>query len=336
MAYNKLSTLRLICLAQMLKKNSFPNHTRVMAEIRRYTTDTTYEINPKTIKRDVDFLKAEYNAPIQYDLHRKGYYLTDPDWVLDLSAMRENEQEAALISARLSEGLLPQPVGSRIQHSVSVLAGSEGMDENAAMRSLMASGSRVPIVPTLFEVVFQGWRLHQELLLHYSSAWNQRRSRLLFEPHVLAFYEGGWYLKGRIVQKDGLVCTGGQNVVTLAVHRIESAVTTGRTFVWDSTIADKAGEDGIFDLPKVHNVRLKLRGHCAVYGQELFPHASKRTLKNGDIALTVRETEEYRLINFVMTSAGNAIVTAPQELVEKIHSCAESIAALHGTVDDEG
>lgn len=109
----------------MLKENRFPNHPRLLEEMRRLDIAGAYNITQKTIQRDVVFLKNDYGAPIEYDFVRRGYYLTDPAWNLDVPVLKKDEMEAAILSTRLAEMILPNPVGSNVRQAIDSLVSSQ-------------------------------------------------------------------------------------------------------------------------------------------------------------------------------------------------------------------
>ncbi|MBQ9367223.1 MAG: WYL domain-containing protein [Victivallales bacterium] len=332
MAYNKLSKLRLLHLVEMLKAGRYPNHPRVLKEMRKYSATENFDVNQKTIKRDIEHLKREYGAPIAYDLHRKGFYLTDPNWEFDVLSMRDKEREAVLIGARLAEGVFPQPMGGRIRRTIDALVqtGKQELSEQEALMSLIVAGSRAPLKPEIFEDVFQGWRQHRQLLLQYTSAQHQRDSELLVEPQVLAFYEGNWYLKVRVLLRNNIEPAEGENILTLAVHRISNVAITTRIFTPDQTLVESTAEGSVFDLPMIENVRLNLSGKSAVYALELFRARKEyQSKKNGSVTIFIPKTEEYRLMNFILASQGEVEVRAPESLRQKVLAAAQAIVEKH-------
>ena len=84
MSKNKFALPRLMHFISMLKENRYPNHPRLVEEMRKLDLAGAYNITQKTVQRDVNFLKYEYTAPIAYDFPERGYYLTDPEWNLDV------------------------------------------------------------------------------------------------------------------------------------------------------------------------------------------------------------------------------------------------------------
>src|SRR5574344_1511098 len=117
MPVNKKSRDRINCLLRLMKENRYPNHTTLVKEMRKLDLAGAYDVSPKTVQRDVAYLKLEYHAPIQYDAARKGYFLTNPYWEKYVPFLEEDEMDAAIIGARLAETILPP---SRIRESVRV------------------------------------------------------------------------------------------------------------------------------------------------------------------------------------------------------------------------
>ena len=72
---NKMT--RLLKLVSMLRRNSFPNHATLEKELRALDATGQFKISQKTIQRDVLYLQAEYNAPIEFDYRNNG---EDADW----------------------------------------------------------------------------------------------------------------------------------------------------------------------------------------------------------------------------------------------------------------
>ena len=317
----------------MLKENRYPNHPRLVDEMRRIDIAGAYNITQKTIQRDVLFLKSDYGAPIEYDFVRRGYYLTDPTWNLDVPVLKNDEMEAAILSTRLAEMILPNPIGSNVRQAIdSLVVTSEVpcVNEKTALLSLIASGSKVPIKPAIFEVVFKAWRVRQVLLLTYTRALDNVTADLLVEPHILAFHEGYWYLKVRLL-KANKVAYETKDVVTLAVHRIVHITEYPKYFATDQTIIQGSKDGKIFDFPMVHNVHLRLRGKGIPFGTEAFVHSSIKKKKDKSVDILITEVEEYKVLNFVLMWPGEAKIIAPKFLVNKVHSAAQKILKDHPT-----
>ena len=64
---------RLLFIDRKIKSKSYPNCTSLAAE---------WEVSPKTIQRDLDYIQDELDAPIKYDSVRHGYYYTEDNFSL--------------------------------------------------------------------------------------------------------------------------------------------------------------------------------------------------------------------------------------------------------------
>ena len=80
----KKQMLRIMRLVDLLKADRYPNCASAARMMRQLDLEENLNVScsAKTIYRDIQTLKDDFNAPIQFDSGRNGYYLTDPDWSL--------------------------------------------------------------------------------------------------------------------------------------------------------------------------------------------------------------------------------------------------------------
>jgi predicted DNA-binding transcriptional regulator YafY len=105
---------------------------------------------------------------------------------------------------------------------------------------------------------------------------------------------------------------------TFALHRIKGAMKLAGHFELDRKEVDKVNRGELYDLPKISQVKLKLSGKAARYGKEYLPVANCENCADDTVILTLNEVEEFRILHFIMTSMGDAIVLSPPELQQKI------------------
>lgn len=116
MAMTKYNLVRVRHLLAMLKENRYPNFPRFMAEMKRLDPAGAYKLSARTLLRDIEFLKSQYGAPIQYDCSQRGYYLSVPEWNIDIPVLEDSEMRAAVLGARLAENIMPAPVRQIVRH----------------------------------------------------------------------------------------------------------------------------------------------------------------------------------------------------------------------------
>lgn len=82
MPITKKQMLRILRLVDLLKSDRYPNCSSFARMMRKADIDENLNISctAKTIFRDIQTLKTDFNAPIKFDRNRNGYYLTDHRW----------------------------------------------------------------------------------------------------------------------------------------------------------------------------------------------------------------------------------------------------------------
>ena len=328
MAVTKYNIRRLKRLLAMLKENRYPNYPRFLAEMRRQDIAGAYDLSARTLQRDIAFLKSEYGAPIEYDRERRGYFLADPDWSADIPLLDDPEMRAAVLGARLAENLMPAPVKQEIRSAVDTLlsVNDKGLDENAALLSLVALGSRIKVSPEVFRVIFDAWQSHRCVKLTYETL-DGHVSKRLAEPQALAFYEGNWYVTAVSRTKDGQnIPREKRRAAALALHRVRSAEPTGVKFEPDQKIIEAVNRREIFDFPEVRNVRLRLGPEARKFIGEEFDVAEEK--RDGEhFIVRIAAAPAYRIVNYVLVEGGDASLLSHPELAAEVVKRAQGAIA---------
>jgi predicted DNA-binding transcriptional regulator YafY len=97
MPLSKKQLLRLFYLVSELKANHYPNCSTVACEMRRADLEDNQNLccSTKTIFRDIQTLKNDFGAPIDFDKHNNGYRLTDRSWEF-LSHLHQTPEKPCL------------------------------------------------------------------------------------------------------------------------------------------------------------------------------------------------------------------------------------------------
>ena len=187
----------------------------------------------------------------------------------------------------------------------------------------MAKGSPAKVKPEVFQIVFEQWRSQHNLTITYLRAKGGKPQVITIEPHVLTLYDNIWYVRGKAVH-------GRQNpkykgFLTFALHRIQEAKRDGRLFEPDYVEIAKVSNGRLFDFPLLKGVKLKISGLAKKYGLELLPLETVKENNDGSATVTLEEIEEYRVLNFVLTSNGEADILVHASLKKKVRSSAEKV-----------
>ena len=326
----KYNIRRLKHLVAMLKENRYPNFSSFVAEMKKLDIAGAYKLSNRTFLRDIAFLKSEYNAPIEYDYTEKGYFLTIPDWSIDIPFLEDDEMQSAVLGARLAENIMPPPVKNKMRSAVDSLlsVNEKGMDGYTQLLSLVALGSKVVIDPDVFDVVFRAWQKQQCLQITYEQLSGDISTRII-EPHALAFYEGNWYTKAVTRKKNDITIPKNERRSgTFSLHRLQSAEICQSKFTPDRKIIDAVNHREIFNFPMIENIELRLGIEAHKYIGEQFDVIEE--FQDGEYFIVkIAAAPEYKIVNYILAEGGDAKLLNHPELAAEVIKRAKQTIKVH-------
>ena len=316
MSVQSRQALRLMKFVAEMRKNNYPNAGSFTRLLRRADEEESIPCtcSTRTVMRDIETLKNEYNAPIEYDPVNRGYFLLNPSWELSVLLMNDDVLSMSMLSTRLASDFLPEPVRGRMNSAMeNALAGnSSRFFDDAMIESILcATGIKSAVDPEVFRKVFDAWRMHQVVNLTYRKP-NEPESVRSFEPHILAFRNGVWYAKGYE--------TGTKDVKVYAIQRIGGIAFAGDTFVSDKKLIEDTRKNGLFIYPRISDIRLRCDASIAFYLRE---HQTVKQFKvepqtDGSLVITLKPAIEHEVIRWILGEAGKIEVLNPPELRAKV------------------
>jgi predicted DNA-binding transcriptional regulator YafY len=84
--------LRLLVLDRLHRGDRYPNARTAAQEL---------EVHPRTVHRDLEFLRDSLGAPLEFCRRHNGYYYRDADYALPLVRLTEGELIALFLAERL-------------------------------------------------------------------------------------------------------------------------------------------------------------------------------------------------------------------------------------------
>ncbi|MEI6422041.1 MAG: WYL domain-containing protein [Lentisphaerota bacterium] len=327
MPVNKKQLLRLIRLVSELKQNRYPNCQSFADKLLKAEDWENLNIacNAKTIQRDIRTLKADFGAPIEFDHQNNGFYLTHHGWDFLCPPLQDEEMMAAVFGAKVAEDIFPEPVKSQIRNAVDTqLAGNnpDVLDTAFIKTLIVASGVKVEINPEIFKTVFDAWQGRNALDIKYRAPDGTITERCV-EPHVLTYFNEAWYIKGYCVMSNA--------TRIFAIHRIQSAEITDKTFEPDKKIINGVINGDVYDFDKVKDVEIWLTPEAANYAKERKRKKDEKLTfnKDGSAVLYLPEAVPFDIIRWMMSECGRAKVLKPADLAKEIAKAADLVAEVH-------
>lgn len=328
MPANKNKLLRMGVVIEMMRKNSFPNFPRFMAEMKSRDPAGAYKLSDRTFRRDIEDLRKEYGAPIEYDDSERGYFLTNPEWFNEKLMVEPFEMKGVLLGQKVAEALMPEPLRSSINDAVRSLLthNSAGFADRAELDMMqIINPMQLPLSPELFRIVFKAWEQRQKLQLTYCSVKGPPKE-MVFEPHVLAWQWGVWYLKGLCRGTPKFEYRKPYNTI-LAVHRIQQAEQLCSSFESDRQLLDTVKKGKLFEFPRYPEVRLQFLPKVAAQVRERFSSQPSciQEATDGSLVVTVQDLAEYEAVDLVLWARGEVKVLSPEPLRQEILRLAETM-----------
>jgi predicted DNA-binding transcriptional regulator YafY len=208
---------------------------------QRWPTDKTLaadlEVDPRTIRRDIEFMRDERNAPIEYDRVRRGYFYAEPTYQLPLVQMTEGELLGLYLSERMLRQFHGTPFEADLRQAIAKLA--DMLPDNVTVR-LDSIGDFMSVLPAVeaeyapdsFCALLRAVVGQRRLNMVYWTASRNETTRRDFDPYELSLVDDGWYVFG--------YCHKAAEIRQFAVQRVRLVKETGETF---DRPADFRGED---------------------------------------------------------------------------------------------
>ncbi len=327
---SKKQLQRLIRLVAQLKENRYPNCSSFAAAMRKADLDENLNVacSAKTIFRDIQTLKNDFNAPIRFDNSRNGYYLTRHDWTFSSPQIyEESEMLAAVIGARVAEHIFPEPMQQQIRNAVDQLLtghNPEFLDQTHMDSLVIIPSNRSKVEPEIFANIFAAWQQHLVCHIAYKDSKGNTSERD-FEVHALVFFDGVWYAKG--------FCRSRKEMRTLVLPRMQEVTLLQENFSPDKKIIKTANEEGIFDPETVEHVVVQCDEYLTNIIQTRPLHPEQKILPNAfGCELRVKRMSKYRLITWIMHQCGRAEVLSPMALRSEIAEFSQRIVQIHKSI----
>jgi predicted DNA-binding transcriptional regulator YafY len=268
-------------------------------------------------------MKDEQKIPFAYDSSAKGYYMTDPSWRFPDMEFSDDEVNMAILGTTLGEVIFPEPLRSQAVRAVdAMVAGSTTDFFGGAMSRSMVCAARLmtEIAPDLFRRLFKNWSHRQSAVLTIREADGTECS-VEFEPHILFFHHGTWYVKGYSCAPREVRVFACQRIVRMGecLHRFET----------DISLVEATRKGDLFSEPKLSGIEL----HCdAALAAPLLEQQKSRRMKvraqkDGSLLVDLPPSREGEVLRWILAEGGKVVVLQPKSLRDKVRAAAKAVTA---------
>jgi len=287
------------------------------------------------VKRDLEYMRNRFNAPIDYDPELKGYRFgkprSGPRYELPGLWFNAAEVQALLTTLQLLDnlqpGLLDGQVSPLVQRLRGILGSGDHSWEEVLRRIKIFLPERREGKAAHFGVVAAALLKRQRAWIkHYNRKQDLETEREI-SPQRLVHYRDNWYLDA--------FCHLRNDLRSFAVDAIRDAVLkeTPAKEVRDAELDEYLGSGyGIFAGRKVEWATLKFTPEAArwVSAQNWHPKQRVRVEKDGSYVLELPYAEDRELVMEILKYGADVEVLGPAalrgRLAEALHAAARRYA----------
>ena len=319
----KVRAFRLMQIDEMIRCGKFPNATSIAKKT---------EVSPRTIHRDIEFLKDFYNAPIEYDARQRGYYYTEKNFFVKSIMLTEGELFSVTLFDQLLEQYRNTPLETNLRNIFRKLV--EIMPRQITVDSSFL-GSKLTFIadhggvisPDIFETIFTALKSLKTVSFEYRSLSKTEYTKRLVDPYHAICQKGNWYIIG--------FCHERQEPRLFSLSRIRNAKETKPGFI----IPDDFNPHDYFDKEmgvwasekKSYSVEFVIDKEIGTYAVDHIWHKSQelKKRKDGSVHVKFTTTQISEVLRWILGQGHTVKVLRPPELVMMVKEEVERIREMY-------
>ena len=322
----KVQMRRIYAIVEAIKGSGYPN-CRSLAE--------RLEVTQKTIQRDVNFIRDQLELPLEYNKAMHGYEFTSDvanfpvfeAQVEDLAAMfLARHAMKSVKGTKLAEALKPafERLTRQLNGKVNMNWGS--MDQVFTVKESGVVDADLTLFGQLAEAVLN----QHEVSFTYRKMGDEKSIKRRLQPYHVGEIDGGWYVIGYDVIRDGMR--------TFAIQRIKGLSVLKATFERPKNFQigqHLGGSIGVWDHNEAGPIEviIEVTGWMARIAQERLWHPTQTTKMLDDLGekveLRMQLTNLEEVKHLVLSWGTCAKVIAPKELREVVRKEATAVVKMY-------
>ena len=262
------------------------------------------EVTSRTIHRDFDFLRGQYNAPLTFDPQHNGYYYADPDFRLPYLSVSEGEYLALFLAERLVQEYRNTPYAEDLHRLFDKITNLLTDPITIDLRHIAGSFSfhHTTFAADSLEIMRQlhiAIQRRQRLEVAYQSMTRKESVSRLIDPYHLASLDGQWYLIA--------YCHRRKAILMFVPSRIRELRETDATFErpehFDINEYLKDAFRKVRGEGLLQAVQLRFAASAARYVRERVWHATQELQEHedGSLVMTIRVSHLLELKRWVLS-----------------------------------
>jgi predicted DNA-binding transcriptional regulator YafY len=321
---NKVRMNRILTIDEAVRSGKYPNS---------YNLASLTEVNPRTIQRDIEYMKDIFNAPLEYDASHRGYYYTEPNFFIKSVPLSEGELFSIALFDQLLEQYRNTPLEGNLRKIFSKIV--QCLPDNVSVDAnfLTTQMSFIPdhagkIDLKVFKLIFQALKLRNTITFEYRPLAKTTHMKRTVDPYHAICQKGNWYIIG--------FCHDKQEPRLFSFSRMQNITITKKVF----SIPEDFNPNEYFDkemgvwasarTPKT--IELVFDKDIGTFALDRQWHSSQEVKANDDGSVYVKftTTQMPEVFRWVMGQGHTVKVLGPDDLVVMVKEEAVSMLGMYG------
>lgn len=294
------------------------------------------EVSPATLKRDLDYLRDQLGAPIEYDRFVNGYRFSEQrqSGKHELPGLWFNERELysllmanQLLSEMDAQGAISRHLKPLLERIHQMLGTTDADAEALLQRVKIVSPGKRPVTSQYFELVAEALLTRKCIEMRYHSRGRGETTERTVSPQRLVHYRSTWYLDAW--------CHSRERLLRFALDAIEKAAIQdhkARNVPLRQVATEMDAGYGIYAGAVRHWATLVFTPQAAqwVSREEWHPEQKGRIQPDGTYRLELPYADETEVVMDVLRHGDQVKVLTPKALANKVAAQLRQGAAQYG------
>jgi len=290
------------------------------------------EVNERTIERDIEYLRDMYEAPIEYDRQKRGYYYSEPNFFIKSVILTEGELFSLALFDRLLEQYRNTPLEAALKRIFEKIVRS--LPENVTVNPGVFS-SHVSIISDhqgqidakVFEGIFTALKTKRTLTFEYRSLQKPDYLPRMVDPYHAICQRANWYFIG--------YCHDKKDLRMFSFSRVKNLGLTKKHFnIPQDFKADEYFDKqmGVFISAKTpYTVELLIDNEIATFALERQWHDTQTVeqRKDGSVYVKFTTTQMPEVLRWVLGQGHTVKALAPPELIGMVKDETEKMRRMY-------
>ena len=300
---------RMIYIDQQIRNRKYPNCKSIARE---------FEVNYKTIYRDIEYMRYQLDAPIEFDQKQNGYFYSEPDYFLPAVHLRESDVLSFIINERILSQYQNTPYYDEIKKVINKILQFLPDDVSTNDMAEFISFQQQPtsaIERHKFETIQHAIINHQRIKIKYYSQHRNEITDRDIDPYAIRNQHGNWYLIGLCHLRNEVRVFALNRILTIEITKVDFDKPS--SFSIEDYLKDSFG---IYRNEKTYHVKLKFSPYQARWIRERQWYKTQKLteIKDGSLILEMDVEGLEEVKRWVMKYGAEVEVLDPEELRKDI------------------